>query len=79
MESVDDLQHNRVMFFLAMAIADNAFKCYETLEKLLKARLPRGRDSWTLEWKDKALNCPVLWMASSNGTHESRALTFATL
>lgn len=79
MDSKDDLQHNGVMFFFAMAIADNAFKRYETLEDLMKARLPRGRDSWTLEWKDEALDRPVLRMASSNGAHESRALTFATL
>ena len=33
------------MFFFAMATADKAFKGYETLDDLMKARLPRGRDS----------------------------------
>lgn len=79
MESTDDLQDNGVMFFFTMAIADNAFKHFETLEKLLKARVPRGRDSWTLKWKDEALDRPVLRMVSSNGVHENRALTFASL
>ena len=45
----DDLQHNGVMFFFAIAIANNAFKRYKTLKDLMKARLLRGRDSWTLE------------------------------
>ncbi|KFY08696.1 hypothetical protein V492_05999 [Pseudogymnoascus sp. VKM F-4246] len=78
-ESTDNLQDNGVMFFFTMAIADNAFKHFETLEKLLKARVPRGRDSWTLKWKDEALDRPVLRMVSSNGVHENRALTFASL
>ena len=60
MDLKDNLQHNRVMFFFAIVIANNAFKCYETLEDLMKACLLRGRDSWTLEWKDEALNHPVL-------------------
>ena len=67
------------MFFFALAIADNAFKRYETLEDLMKARLPRGRDSWTLEWKDEALDRPVLRMASSKGVDKSKALTHAAL
>lgn len=78
-ESIDDLQDNRVIFFFMMAIADNTFKHFETLEKLLKTCVPRGRDSWTLKWKDKALDCPVLWIVSSNGIHKNRALIFASL
>ena len=62
-----------------MATADKAFKGYETLDDLMRARLPRGRDSWTLEWKDDACKRPVLRMASTNGVDKTRALTFAVL
>jgi hypothetical protein len=62
-----------------MAIANNTFKHFETLEKLLKAHVLRGRDLWTLKWKDKALDYPILWIVSLNGVHKNRALTFASL
>jgi hypothetical protein len=67
------------MFFFALAIADNALKGFETLDALMKARLPRERDSWELEWKDEARDIPVLRMASAKGVSESKALTYAAL
>ena len=42
------------MFFFAMVIANKALKGYETLGDLMRARLPKNRDSWELEWKDEA-------------------------
>ncbi len=79
MNSAKDLQRNGIMFFFAMAIADKAFKGYETLGDLMRARLPRDRDSWTLEWKDDVCERPVLRMACANGVDKTRALTFAAL
>ncbi|KFZ20283.1 hypothetical protein V502_03243, partial [Pseudogymnoascus sp. VKM F-4520 (FW-2644)] len=79
LNSAKDLQRNGIMFFFVMAIADKAFKCYETLGDLMRARLPRDRDSWTLERKDDACERPVLRMACTNGVHKTRALTFAAL
>jgi hypothetical protein len=73
------LQYNGLMLFFALAIADKALRGFETLDDLMKARLPRDRDSWELEWKDKALELPVLRMASAKGVSESRALTYAAL
>ncbi|KFY22629.1 hypothetical protein V491_02750 [Pseudogymnoascus sp. VKM F-3775] len=67
------------MFFFAIAAADKAFKGYETLDDLMITRLLRGRDSWTLGWKDDACECPVLRMVCANGVDETRALTFAVL
>ena len=75
----NDLQWNGTMFFFAMAAADKALKGYETLDDFIRARLPRGRDSWTLEWKDDACERPVLRMACASGIDETRALTFAAL
>lgn len=61
-----------------MVIANKALKGYETLGDLMRARLPKNRDSWELEWKDEARELPVLRMSSANAVHASRALTFAT-
>lgn len=71
--------YNGLMFFFALAIADNAIKGYDTLDALMKARLPEGRDSWELEWKEEALELPVLRMASAKGVDKSKALTYAAL
>ncbi|KFZ16391.1 hypothetical protein V501_02245 [Pseudogymnoascus sp. VKM F-4519 (FW-2642)] len=79
LNSANDLQRNGIMFFFSMATADKAFKGYETLDDLMRARLPRGRDSWTLEWKEDACERPVLRMAYVNGVHKTRGLTFAAL
>ena len=67
------------MFFFDVAIADNAFKGYETLGDLMRARLPRDRDSRILQWKDDACERPTLRMVCTNGVHKTRALTFAAL
>jgi hypothetical protein len=70
--------YNGLMFFFALAIANNAIKGYDTLDALMKARLLEGRDSWELKWKEEALELPILWMASK-GVDKIRALTYATL
>ena len=79
MTSKSRVQYNGLMFFFALAIADNALKGYETLDELLKARLPKERDSWELEWKENACDLPVLRMASAKGVNKTRALTYAAL
>ena len=79
MTSKSHVQYNGLMFFFALAIADNALKGYETLDELLKARLPKERDSWELEWKENACDLPVLRMASAKGVNKTRALTYAAL
>lgn len=60
MISKSRVQYNGLMFFFALTIADNALKGYETLDDLMKVRLPEDRDSWELEWKENACNLPVL-------------------
>jgi len=79
MTSKSHVQYNGLMFFFALAIADNALKGYETLDDLMKVRLPEDRDSWELEWKENACDLPVLRMASAKGVNKTRALTYAAL
>ncbi|KFY57135.1 hypothetical protein V496_06525 [Pseudogymnoascus sp. VKM F-4515 (FW-2607)] len=79
LKSEHRLMYNGLMFFFALAIADNAIKGYDTLDALMKARLPEGRDSWELEWKEEARELPVLRMASAKGVDKIRALTYAAL
>jgi hypothetical protein len=79
MNATAQLQYNGLMYFFALALADRAFKCYQTAEELINARLPDSRDSWKLEWKDEVLELPVLRMASAKGIHGSQALTYAAL
>jgi len=79
MGSSHELQYNGLLFFFAMAIADSAFKCYKTVDNLMSAQLPIGRSIWELEWKDVILDLPVLRMASAEGIHKGKALTYAAL
>ncbi|KFZ23205.1 hypothetical protein V502_02315, partial [Pseudogymnoascus sp. VKM F-4520 (FW-2644)] len=53
----------------------------EVVQRYLKGRRDDENDKYVIsqKTKDEALDRPVLRMASSNGAHESRALTFATL
>ncbi|OBT76035.1 hypothetical protein VF21_03576, partial [Pseudogymnoascus sp. 05NY08] len=79
LKSENRLMHNGLMFFFSLAIADNAIKGYDTLEALMKAHVPEGKDTWELRWKKEALELPVLRMASAKGVDASRALTYAAL
>ncbi|KFZ24039.1 hypothetical protein V502_01472 [Pseudogymnoascus sp. VKM F-4520 (FW-2644)] len=79
LKSENRLMYNGLMFFFSLAIADNAIKGYDTLDALMKARVPEGRDSWELKWKEEARELPVLRMASAKGVDKSRALTYAAL
>ena len=71
------LQYNAVFFFFALALADHAFKGISTIEELMRVRLPDGRDSWELEWDERVLDLPILWMATYARV-ESRALTYSS-
>jgi hypothetical protein len=64
---------------MVCGIADNAFKGIWTLDKLLEKTPPKGRESWTLEWTERARRLPVFCMVAASGPHPSRALTFSSL
>ena len=79
LKSENRLIYNGLMFFFSMAIADNAIKGFATLDALMKAHVPEGKDSWELRWNKEALELPVLRMASAKGVDKSKALTYAAL
>jgi hypothetical protein len=64
---------------MVCGIADNAFKGIVTLDELLEKIPPKGRESWTLEWKECALRLPVFRKVTASGPDPSRALTFSSL
>ncbi|RDL31538.1 Uncharacterized protein BP5553_09747 [Venustampulla echinocandica] len=75
----DRLLYNGFWVLASLAIADNAIKGFKTLDDLEKARVPDGRDSWELEWEEDARDLPILRMATAEGVHKYRALTYAAL
>jgi hypothetical protein len=37
---------------MAAGLVDKAFRGIRTVDELLDKRPPKGRESWTLEWKE---------------------------
>ncbi|KFZ13483.1 hypothetical protein V501_03684 [Pseudogymnoascus sp. VKM F-4519 (FW-2642)] len=79
LKSENRLMYNGLMFFFSMAIADNAIKGFATLDALMKAHVPEGKDSWELQWNKEALELPILRMATAKGVDKIKALTYAAL
>ncbi|KAI9848893.1 MAG: hypothetical protein M1837_006409 [Sclerophora amabilis] len=73
----EKLHSKIILFFLAIALADGAFKRFDTLEKIMHASILKGRSTWTLEYKQQWLETPVLRTASS-GTLLDRPLQYST-
>ena len=58
---------NPVLYILALALADDAFKDYNTLEEILELEPPLDQNIWHLEWKDCVLDLPVFRKMSLHG------------
>src|SRR5436309_10277604 len=50
---------NPVLYFMAIALADNAFKDYSTFEEILQIEPPADQDIWPVDWKDEVLKLPI--------------------
>lgn len=68
-----------VFWVIAQGVADGAFKGLETVDQVLAARPPKGRESWTLHWNQDAANLPFYRMVTLDGPHASKGLTFGSL
>ena len=66
-EKTDTLLINPVLFLLAIALADNAFKDYSTLEEILAIEPPVDEDLCHIEWKDNILDIPFFRSATFRG------------
>ena len=60
-------------------IADGAFKGISSVDELLSKRPPPGRESFTLQWTDRAKGLPFFRMVTPEGPKESEGLTFNSL
>lgn len=70
---------NFAFWVIVHGVADDAFKGLPTVADVLAAEPPEGRESWTLEWSDKAKDLPFFRMVTLEGPHTTRALTFSSL
>ncbi|GMG01327.1 unnamed protein product [Aspergillus oryzae] len=68
-----------VFWVIVHGIADGAFKGISTVEELLEKRPPKGRESWTLEWKEDVKELPFFRMTTSQGPKADEAWTFSSL
>ncbi|KAH0542349.1 hypothetical protein FGG08_003287 [Glutinoglossum americanum] len=66
-EKTDTLLVNPVLFLLAIALADNAFRDYSTLEEILAIEPPADEDLYHIEWKDDILDMPFFRTATFEG------------
>jgi len=48
-----------VLYILAFALADDAFKDYSTLGEILELEPPPDQNIWYIEWKDSVLGLPI--------------------
>ncbi|KAF7590037.1 hypothetical protein BBP40_003426 [Aspergillus hancockii] len=62
-----------VFWVIVHGIADGAFKGISTVEELLEKRPAKGRESWTLEWKEDAKELPFFRMTTSQGPKANEA------
>ncbi|KAI9779399.1 MAG: hypothetical protein M1835_004702, partial [Candelina submexicana] len=72
------LQFNAILFFLAIALADGAIKGFSTVDELLNARIPSGRNTWLLRWQDDCLEKPVVRKVTTEGP-KAAPLTYSCL
>ncbi|KAI9761799.1 MAG: hypothetical protein M1840_001679, partial [Geoglossum simile] len=66
-ERADLLHCNPVLYFMAIALADEAFKDYSTFEEILRIEPPADQDIWHVEWKDEVLKKPIFRMMNPEG------------
>ncbi|KAL9038224.1 MAG: hypothetical protein Q9214_005369, partial [Letrouitia sp. 1 TL-2023] len=63
----EQLYRDPVAFFLALAIADNAFKGIHSLEQFWAVRPQRGQKSFQFKWNQEALDQPVFRTVKKDG------------
>lgn len=68
-----------VFWVIVHGIADGAFKGISSVDELLSKRPPPGRESFTLQWTDRAKDLPFFRMVTPEGPKESEGLTFNSL
>lgn len=61
------LVFNPIIFLLAMALASNAFKDYQTDDELFALEPPVYDDHLILDWDDEIEDVPVFQATSCNG------------
>ncbi|KAI9773400.1 MAG: hypothetical protein M1840_007615 [Geoglossum simile] len=66
-EKTDTLLVNPVLFLLAIALADNAFRDYCTLEEILAIEPPTDDNFFHVEWKEDILDVPFFQTTNSQG------------
>lgn len=60
-KDIDYLKHF-VFWVIVHGIADGAFKGILSVDELLSKQLPPGRESFTLQWMDRAKDLPFFHM-----------------
>ena len=68
-----------VFWVIVHGIADGAFKGISSVDELLSTRPPPGRESFTLQWTDRAQSLPFFRMVTPQGPEEMKGLTFSSL
>ena len=69
---------NCVLFFIALALADDAFKHYSNVAEIVGAKIRPGKQTHTFEWKESVELQPVFKTIGPNGPTQSSA-TYSTM
>ncbi|KAK3178123.1 hypothetical protein OEA41_000256 [Lepraria neglecta] len=78
MTDMENLFEDRVVFFLVLANADNAFLGITSVEDLWKVRPRDGESIFTFQWQNEVLELPVFRKAQAHGVTE-KAWTCASM
>lgn len=70
---------NFVLWVIVHGIADGAFKGISSIDELLSKQPPPGRESFTLQWTDRAMDLLFFRMVTPQGPKEDKGLTFSSL
>ena len=73
-----ELFQNGIVYFLALAFADNAIKGFNNVTQLLSMTIPANQRIFTLQWNEAVLNQSVFRMVKKHGVSE-RALSYSSL
>jgi hypothetical protein len=65
-QSLPNILHDTMPWFLAMAFTCSAFKHFKTIHELMEQQVPKEMDLFDISWKDEVLDAPVFRQTPSS-------------
>ena len=80
MKDREDFLRDPIFFFVALAIADNAFRSISSLDQFWAVRPPRNTRQFEFQWKSAVKDLPILRISSRDSKDTtSEAWTYGSM